>query len=506
MNTSLIRRLRLIGEDQVCALAVRDGVIEWVGPDSQAEQFEAAESVDAAGATVTPAFVDAHVHTVQTGLSLSELDLSGVRSAHEALDHLASFARGREGLISGWGWDESTWSDPTPLTSEAIAATVGDRDVYLGRVDGHSAIVSPSLLTLAQNRVGAGADGRVERDAHHTVRDALSTRITTAQRLAAAQRALDHLSSRGVVGFHENAAPHIGPTDDLAILPELAASSGHRPTLYWGARGAFDIAERFGLSGLAGDLNADGALGSRTAALNSPYLDAHEHCGHAYLDADEIAQHVIECTRRDLQAGFHCIGEAALDAIGSGLESAAHVVGLERLRQARHRLEHVEMPSPDVIATLARCGVVASVQPVFDALWGGPDQMYAARVGERWEQMNPLRAMHKAGVPLAFGSDSPVTPVSPWEGVWAAMNHHNPLQRLDFATALDAHTRGGWHAAREDNSGRIAPGYRADLALWDAPGLGSQWRGPIEEPPHLSRLLSAGRTMWHEGSPRKVNA
>ncbi len=120
--------------------------------------------------------------------------------------------------------------------------------------------------------------------------------------------------------------------------------------------------------------------------------------------------------------------------------------------------------------------------------------------------MNPLRAMHKAGVPLAFGSDSPVTPVSPWDGVWAAMNHHNPLQRLDFATALDAHTRGGWHAAREDNSGRIAPGYRADLALWDAPGLGSQWRGPIEEPPHLSRLLSAGRTMWHEGSPRKVNA
>src|SRR4029453_6678130 len=102
------------------------------------------------------------------------------------------------------------------------------------------------------------------------------------------------------------------------------------------------------------------------------------------------AEHVIACTERRIQAGFHCIGDAALDNIGHGLELAADKVGVATLVAGRDPLEHVEMPSATVIATLAKCGVVASVQPMFDGLWGGPDGMYAERLGERIGGVNPL--------------------------------------------------------------------------------------------------------------------
>ena len=205
--------------------------------------------------------------------------------------------------------------------------------------------------------------------------------------------------------------------------------AGLAATLYWGEPGAFEHLGTYGLAGLAGDLNADGALGSRTAALREPYADRAGHRGHAYLTAEQIAEHVIACTERNVQAGFHCIGDQALDNIARGFELAAEKVGVQALVAARHRLEHVEMVDEATIATLARCGVVASVQPMFDGLWGGPDGMYAERVGDRWRGMNPFGSLARAGVVLAFGSDAPVTELGGWEAVRAAAFHHEPSER-----------------------------------------------------------------------------
>src|SRR6476620_8525782 len=102
------------------------------------------------------------------------------------------------------------------------------------------------------------------------------------------------------------------------------------------------------------------------------------------------------------------------------------------------------MPSPAMIETMARLGVVASVQPMFDGLWGGPDGMYAARVGDRWRGMNPFGSLARAGVVLAFGSDSPVTELGGWEAVRAAAFHHEQSERITVRAAFQAHTRGGW--------------------------------------------------------------
>ena len=115
--------------------------------------------------------------------------------------------------------------------------------------------------------------------------------------------------------------------------------------------------------------------------------------------------------------------------------------------------------------------MTASVQPAFETRWGGTGGLYAARLGaERTRASNPLAALAAAGVPLAFGSDAPVTPLDPWGGVRGAVRHSTPQSRLSARAAFAAHTRGGWRAARVDGAGELAPGAPATFAVWQLEG------------------------------------
>jgi predicted amidohydrolase YtcJ len=491
------------------ALAVEDGRVVFVGDEVRASAYDgtgtgAGDVVDLHGALLTTAFVDAHVHTVRTGFALTGLDLTGSSSVTDTLARLGSFAErnpGR-GVVVGQGWDETSWPEGRPPTGDELERAAPTRRCYLTRVDGHSSVISPALAALVPGLEGLDGwtpDGRVERDAHHAVRAVLEGLIGPDERLAAARAACRAMAAQGIAAFHENAAPHIGPEHEIAMVRQAAAETGLRATVYWGELLAVETARRLGVAGLAGDLVADGAFGSRTAALSAPYTDRPHTCGHAYLTAGQIRDHVVACTRAGLQAGFHCIGDAVLDAIGEGLEAAERVVGTTAIQRARHRLEHVEMPSPRLVATLSRLQVTASVQPVFDALWGGPDGMYAARLGERWRGTNPFRDLETAPVRLAFGSDSPVTALGPWAAVRAAAYHHDGDQRLPVGLAFRAHTRGGAYAAHDDEGGHLDVGARADLAVWDAPGGLTDDGLPDLTPgtplPSLRRLVAAGTTI-----------
>lgn len=498
----LFRGGEVHGHGRVDVLVDAAGVIREVAPDIDAE---GAQVVEAAGLLVAPAFVDAHVHAVQTGFVLTQLDLRDVTSRQRVLDLVAEHAHDDGDVLLAGGWDETRWDDQRRPTAAELERAAPGRRVLLDRADSHSSVVSPALAEAVpglEHIDGWSDDGWVSRDARHAVNAVLAGLVGPDQRLVAARHAATHFASLGIAAFHENAAPHIGPEYELDVVRQAAAETGLLATLYWGELTSPEAAERLGVAGLAGDLNVDGSIGSRTSALRSDYHDCASHTGHAYLDAEQIADHVIACTRAGVQAGFHCIGEAALDAIGEGFERAAEQVGEEAIRAARHRLEHVEMAAPEVIATLGRLGVVASVQPEFDALWGGPDRMYAERLGERWRGMNAFGSLHAAGVPLAFGSDSPVTAGGPWAAVRAAVHHWEEEQRLPAHVAFDAHTRGGWHAARHDDVGTIAVGAPAHLALWHCPdGLsGPEGRRlPELHPdlplPTLARLVVGGRTI-----------
>ncbi len=488
--------------DPATALAVEGDRIVFAGSEDRAESFTGGGCtvVDLDGALVTPGFVDSHVHTVRTGFALTGLDLTGTPSLGHLLEALSAHAGAHPetGVLVGQGWDESRWPERrTPTGAELDRAAPGRRS-YLTRVDSHSSVVSPALAALVPGLTGLDGwsdDGRVERDAHHAVRHVLESLIGPEDRLAAARAACRAMAAQGLTSFHENAAPHIGPEHEIETVRRAAAETGLRVVVYWGELGAVDTARRLGVAGLAGDLIADGAFGSRTAALSVPYTDRADSRGHAYLSAEQVRDHVVACTEGGLQAGFHCIGDAALEEIREGLEGAERLLGAERLVRARHRLEHVEMPSGAMLETMARLGVVASVQPVFDELWGGPEQMYAARLGERWRATNPFADLERAGVRLAFGSDSPVTPLGPWAAVRAAAYHHHERQRVPVAAAFRAHTRGGSFAAHDDDGGTLVIGSRADLAVWDVPG-GFVDDLPDLTPgtplPQLRRLVAAG--------------
>ncbi|AEM82848.1 amidohydrolase [Streptomyces violaceusniger] len=460
------------------AMVVERGTIAWVGSEGAADSF--ADGVDEIipldGALVTPAFTDAHVHTTATGLALTGLDLTGARTLADALERVRAFAAAHpaDRVLLGHGWDAARWPEGRPPSRAELDEATGGRPLYLTRIDVHSAVVTTALLDrvpgvsdLAGHRPGAPLTGA----AHHAVRAAAHAAVTERQRTDAQRAALARAASLGIGSLHECAGPDISSEDDLTGLLKLAAGEpGPRVHGYWAeaASSAADLdkVRELGAIGAAGDLFADGALGSHTACLHQPYADT-PHTGTAYLDAAAIAAHVIACTEAGIQAGFHAIGDAAVTAVVEGVRAAADKAGLARVRAARHRVEHVEMLTPETIAAFADLGLTASVQPAFDALWGGEDGMYAQRLGpERARTLNPYAALLRAGVPLALGSDCPVTPLDPWGTVRAAAFHRTPEHRISVRAAFTAHTRGGWRAIGRDDAGVLVPGAPADYAIW----------------------------------------
>jgi hypothetical protein len=280
-------------------------------------------------------------------------------------------------------------------------------------------------------------------------------------------------------------------------------------------------ARELGAIGVGGDLFVDGAIGSRTASLCQPYADAPDITGAAYLDAEEIAQHVIAAATAGMQAGFHVIGDAASASVIAGLLRAAEQVGAPVVRAGAHRLEHAEMLADDHLAVLADLGITASMQPMFDGLWGGSGGMYDHRLGpDRAHTMNRFADLVSAGVLVAFGSDAPVTDVGPWQAVRSAMRHSNPRQSISARAAFSAHTRAGWRSVGVEDAGVIAPGAAAHVAIWDAadvtvqtpdhrvagwstdprsgtPGLPTlDADGPL---PQCLRTIVAGRTVFDSG-------
>ncbi|GGV61377.1 amidohydrolase [Streptomyces griseoloalbus] len=470
-HTVLLRRgeVHSPADPFATAMVVERGQVAWVGSEGAADAFADGvdEVIDLDGALVTPAFTDAHVHTTATGLALTGLDLSTAPSLQAALARVREFATARpdDRVLLGHGWDAARWPGGRPPTRAELDEATGGRPLYLSRIDVHSAVVTTALLDLVADR-GTREDGPLTGDAHHAVRAAALAAVTPAQRTEAQRAALAHAASLGIGTVHECGGPEISSEDDFTGLLRLAAEeTGPRVVGYWAEQ---DVAKarELGAIGAAGDLFADGALGSHTACLHEPYADA-GHTGTAHLDAAAVAAHVVNCTEAGLQAGFHAIGDAAVSTVVDGMRAAADKLGLARVRAARHRVEHAEMLTPETIAAFAELGLTASVQPAFDALWGGAEGMYARRLGpERARSLNPFAALLRAGVPLAFGSDSPVTPLDPWGTVRAAAFHRTPEHRVSVRAAFTAHTRGGWRATGRDDAGVLVPGAPADYAVW----------------------------------------
>ena len=517
------------------------GTIAWIGgDDAAAVHVDAVDHVvELDGALVAPAFVDAHAHVSQTGAGLRGVDLVSTRSVVEALSRIEDAARRGQGRpVYAPNWDQDHWAERRPHTGAELDRATYGGVVYSPRVDGHSAVISSALAAAsgARELPGWESEGLVTRDAHHAAREAFNGAVTPAQRQADIDLALRTAAAAGIGLVQENGGRTLSGTDDFAEV--LAAGErGDRPqTLgYWAQlvsdeAEARDVATVRGARGLAGDLNIDGSVGSRTAHLREAYADAPGHTGNAYLTVEQVRDHVAACSLAGLQAGFHVIGDAGVDTAVAGFEAAAELVGAPVVTRCRHRLEHLEMVSREGIERLVRLGVGASVQPAFDAFWGGDHGMYAARLGadrvhgrggDDSAPMNAFASMLAAGMTVAFGSDSPVTPFAPWEAVRAAAFHHDESQRVSARSAFLAHTRGGWRAAGFDDRGYLDLGLPATFAVWEVGDLVVQapddriqtWStdprsgtpglpdlSPGEPAPTCQRTVVRGRTVFDSGA------
>ncbi|MEP7370572.1 MAG: amidohydrolase family protein, partial [Dermatophilaceae bacterium] len=333
------------------AMVVDGEQIAWIGSEEAAAGLldGVGEVVDLAGALVTATFVDAHVHTSATGMGLRSTALTDVRSLAAALDKIQSAARKRAGrAVYAPGWDEQLWPEGRPPTAQELDRASYGGVVYSPRVDGHSAAISSALAAAsgARNHQGWNDSGLVTREAHHAARNCFYEGISPAERRADIDAALLAAASEGIGLVHENGGPTLSSEADFADVLE-AGKRGTGPEVigYWAElvadeKSARTLASRLGARGLAGDLNIDGSIGSRTAALREAYVDGaglddqhsarshdHERRGNAYLTVDQVRDHVAACSLAGIQAGFHVIGDAGTDIAISGIGAAAALVG-----------------------------------------------------------------------------------------------------------------------------------------------------------------------------------
>ncbi|MEP6527177.1 MAG: amidohydrolase family protein [Nocardioidaceae bacterium] len=463
--------VRCRGGAPAAAMLVDGDTIAWVGADRAAPDADSV--VDLHGSLVTPAFVDAHVHCTATGLALDGLDLGSSRDLSDALRRLEKHVRRNGGApVLGHGWDETRWPEGRPPTRQEIDRACYGGVVYLSRVDSHSAVVSSALLSAvpeARGLPGFDDSGWLRQEAHHAARRAARETLSPGQRAAAQRATRRRAAELGIACLQEMAGPDISGADDLRALLSLARQEpGPEVIAYWGELGGIAAARELGAVGAGGDLFMDGSIGSHTANVSRRYVDKGT-VGHLYLDVEDTVAHIVACVGADLPAGFHAIGDNALHVLVNECYAAARLAMGDHWPPAtRHRVEHAEMVDDRLIANMAGHGIVASVQPAFDAAWGGVDGMYAQRLGrDRALAMNPFAKFVAAGVTMAFGSDSPVTSLDPWGTVRAAVHHRTPGAGVTAEQAFAAHTRGGWFAAGRDGEGDIATDAPATFAVWD---------------------------------------
>jgi len=456
------------------AVAVRDGRIVRVGRTREVAFLDdvETETVDCCGGTLLPGFVDAHTHLDVLGRRQVEADLSGVDGPEAAVATLADHAADTEGWVLGFGYDESTWEEPRYLTREDLDRVSTDRPVAAVREDLHVVSVNGVVLDQlsfpeADVRTADGEPtGVLVENATGAVIDAIEPGYDrTREYLDAAQRVA---VSRGVTGVHDMVRnPHV---PRLYRELDRAGDLDLRVRLnYW--TDFLDGVERAGLVTSHGSERVrtgaiktytDGSIGGATAKLSDPYADAGDGAGTPatgtwVLDPDALDDLVDRVDGAGHQLAAHAIGDAAIEAV---LDACADARG------ERHRIEHAEVLTDDLIERLGASDLVVSAQPNFHR-WAREGGLYDRRLGEeRRRATNRFAPLLDAGATLAFGSDC--MPLGPLYGIEQAVTAPTEAQRLSVDQALRAYTLWAAYAGfDEDSVGTIEPGKLADLVVLD---------------------------------------
>jgi predicted amidohydrolase YtcJ len=456
-------------------VAAFDGRILAVGPGARAAAGRRAEIVRLSGGA-WPGLIDSHIHLEGLADRKLSVDLTGAASRVETLARVQAWAKGlaKDAWVVGAGWYNDAWPDPAFPSRQQLDAAVGGRPAYLRRKDGHSAWVSSAALRLAgiERSTADPAGGAIDRDLddepagilRETAMDLVWRTIPRpgdAELDAALASVLSDLARLGLTAVHS-----MDSARGLASLQRLRAR-GTLPVRVTYNLPLADLAyaERMGVRSGWGDAwlriwgvkaFLDGSLGSRTAEM----LDG---SGVARLSQPDLVDMIERCARAELNVCLHAIGDGAVRRALDALAPRTNA-----WRSWRPRIEHAQCVNPKDIPRMAKIGVIASMQPIHavadrelaDAMWPSVTQHAYA-----W------RALERAGVRLAFGSDAPVETADPLAGIEAATAWRKkakwlPELALTSASALRAYTSGAAYAAgMEDEVGVLRPGKLCDVTV-----------------------------------------
>jgi predicted amidohydrolase YtcJ len=481
------------------AMAVRDGRIVAIGSNDEIRKLKGSHTqvVDLGGHFVMPGFNDAHVHLAAGGLRHFEVDLTGSRSPQEMqqriADHTKALAPGD--WIVGGGWDHTLWAEQQLPTRQDIDSVTGDHPAFLGRVDGHISIANTAALKAA----GINATtpdppgGKIDHDAQGEPtgiirEDPAMTLVwskipapTPSQRRRSAEYALANAAMWGITS-----AQDYSDWEDFLTYEELEREGKLtlRISEWLDFNGSVDLLEKHRAQHPADDAMLhtamlkgfmDGSLGSRTAALLAPFSDDAGNSGLPRYQQDRLNRMAVERAAAGFQLGFHAIGDRATQmALDAYAEAARNARENNRWRDFRFRIEHAQVIAPGQFQQFKELGVVASVQPnhlLTDMHWA------VERIGpERAKTSYPWKQFLDSGIPLAFGTDYPVEPITPFRGIYSAVTRKNeagtkeyfPEQKITIQQALAAYTTGAAYAQfAEKEKGTLAPGMLADFVVLD---------------------------------------
>jgi predicted amidohydrolase YtcJ len=485
------------------ALAVRDDRILSVGTEAEMLKLKGPQTqvIDLGGHFVMPGFNDAHMHLAEAGLRQLTVDLTGVKSLAEFRERLQARVESAEPgeWIVGGGWDHTLWPVKELPTRWDIDEVSRDHPVLLQRVDGHIAVANTRALQLASISMASKdpQGGKIDRDSggqptgilRETAKGAVLAVIpppTPDQRRQAIEAGLKDLAQWGVTSAQDYSG-----WDDFQIYEQLEREGKLTARISeWlpfndsletlaAHRSAHSLSDNvLHTTMLKGFM--DGSLGSRTAALLQPYSDDPQNSGLPQFDQARLNQMAKERLHAGFQLGFHAIGDKAVQMALDAFATAEADARNQKVKAAnggddyRLRIEHAQVTTPQQILKFKELRVIASMQPnhlLTDMNWA------ESRLGRKRAAISYAWAeLLKNGVTLAFGTDYPVEPVTPFRGLYAAVTRQSedgkkqyyPEQKLTIEQAISAYTSGSAFAEfAEKQKGVIAPAMLADFVVLD---------------------------------------
>ncbi|HEY4131257.1 MAG TPA: amidohydrolase, partial [Gemmatimonadaceae bacterium] len=448
--------------------------------------------VDAKGMMVVPGFIDAHIHFLEGGTGLSSVQLRDAKTRDEFVRRIADFAETTTPgtWITNGDWDHEWWGGELPTRDWIDAVTPGN-PVWLSRLDHHMSLANSLGLSIAGItrdtadvdggtivRDGGGEPTGVLKDNAEVLVDRILPPPTAEQSRAALDAAMRYVASNGVTSVH-----HVGTWEDLAVFEHARRDNALRTRIYaavpistWerlrdyvATNGRGDAWLKIG--GLKGFV--DGSLGSHTAAMLEPFTDAPNDRGLLVNSLDDLYRWSSGADAAALHLIVHAIGDRAIREQLNIFERVARENGA---RDRRSRIEHAQHLAASDVRRFAELGVIASVQP-YHAI---DDGRWAEKVigAERAQLTYAFRALRDSRAHLAFGSDWPVAPATPLEGIYAAVTRRTlddanpdgwiPAQKINVEDALRGYTSGAAYASfDETEKGMIARGMLADFVMID---------------------------------------